>query len=96
MIKKIKFRGQIIMLCQNRKVVKSDFRTFQDIFKEPFFYGIRHSDSDFSIPVTIEPFVTVNWWGVMKTRKPLHFRNNKDKYIVLTKKEQRHFIDAFN
>lgn len=36
-----------------------------------FYYDIRHSDEDFSLPVTLEKFVFVNYFGTLISTKPL-------------------------
>ncbi|WP_419511430.1 LPD28 domain-containing protein [Alistipes sp.] len=37
-------------------------------------YGVRHSDDDDSVPSTIEPSVTVNYFGLLIVDRPLDFR----------------------
>ena len=34
-------------------------------------YELRHDDSDWSVPAYIEDKVVVNFWGVLKTKKPI-------------------------
>lgn len=52
---------------------------------EPHYeYDIRHGDSDFDLPRTIEPRVMVNFWGRIYLRKPLTFDNPRDPHIGLT------------
>lgn len=36
-------------------------------------YGVRHSDDDDSVPCTIEPSVSVNYFGALIVDKPLDF-----------------------
>ena len=37
-------------------------------------YGVRHSDDDDSVPSTIEPSATVNYFGSLIVDRPLDFR----------------------
>ena len=39
-------------------------------------YGVRHSDDDDSVPSTIEPSATVNYFGSLIVDSPLDFRGN--------------------
>lgn len=53
------------------------------------FYGIRHSEEDWGDPITIEPFVFVNRWGVIGFRKPLNPSVfGEDKFIEISEDEK--------
>jgi hypothetical protein len=51
---------------------------------------MRHGESDWACPITIEKFVFVNYWGVIGTPKPLSFLNG---YLRLTRKESERFAE---
>ena len=53
-------------------------------------YELRHDDSDWSVPAYIEDKVVVNFWGVLKTRKPMATPKE------LSNKEKVHFIRVLN
>lgn len=40
--------------------------------KFPYMYQLRHSETDWSKPVSAEPFCFVNRFGICWTEKPLH------------------------
>ena len=40
-------------------------------------YGVRHSDDDDSVPSTIEPSATVNYFGSLIVDRPLDFRGKE-------------------
>lgn len=56
-----------------------------------FYYGIRHSDSDWGKPVTIEPNVVVNFFGTLISTESLDelFKNTDDKYHNLSQKQRQ-------
>ena len=61
-----------------------------DRVRYPYIYGIRHSEDDWSRPITVEPSVVVNKFGVMFTDKELEI--GKEGYIKLTGIERRDII----
>lgn len=51
-------------------------------------YAMRHGDDgDWSVPVTIEPGVLVNYWGYLITKEPLDNPGAESLYIELTEQE---------
>jgi hypothetical protein len=57
-------------------------------------YRIRHSDEDFSEPVTIEPSVWVNHWGLVLSNGELKFDNPKDPHLALSDEDSEHLVNA--
>ena len=78
----IVFRGKKVQVTEASAAVLSK----QDPKK--FYYGMRHGELDWGQPITVEPFVLCNRWGVMITEEPFDFPNEKDKYLNLTEEEQ--------
>lgn len=65
----------------NKKYLFTDGRIKSSIVPDGLFkYDIRHDDINFD-PISIEPFVFINYFGSIITNEPLTFINNKDKYI---------------
>lgn len=59
------------------------------------FYGIRHSETDWDDPITIEPTVIVNRWGVIGFYKPLdRYLFDGDMCIPLWEEEKNTFREA--
>lgn len=61
----------------------SDTRIKKEDMIEGFnYYGIRHSDEDWGIPITIEDFVVVNHWGTLASKTDLvtHFSNDIERW----------------
>lgn len=56
-------------------------------------YMMRHGESDWSTPVTIEPGVLVNYWGYLITKEPLDNPGPDSLYIVLTEEEGLHLAE---
>ena len=73
------------------KVVEADRVTKEEVTQAKkdnhHVYMMRHGDSDWSIPITIEPGVLVNYWGYLITKEPLDNPGPDSLYIVLTKEE---------
>lgn len=63
-LSKLNFKGYECYIADMR-ILQADKRS------DLYYYGIRHSDDDFSMPVTIEPNVIVNHWGTLVTREPI-------------------------
>ena len=74
----MKFRGQNVKIVEGYKGIKNPMK---------FYYGMRHTDDDWGVPITVEPKVLVNRWGIMITEKRLRFRSKEDPHLILTKKE---------
>ena len=55
--------------------------------KNKFIYCVRHSERDWSRPVTIEKYVACNYWGLILADKPLDKFFIEGDYVPLTKKE---------
>lgn len=58
--------------------------------KDYFQYGMRHGESDWTCPISIEEFVFANFWGVIRTPKPLSLSNG---YLNLTRREAEGFAE---
>jgi len=41
----------------------------------PYKYCARHGSDDWTVPLTIEPFVRVDYFGAIFTRQPIDFGN---------------------
>lgn len=50
-------------------------------------YMMRHDECDWSIPMTIEQGVFVNYWGYLITKEPLDNPGPDSLYIELTEEE---------
>lgn len=55
--------------------------------KNKLLYAVRHSEKDWSRPVTIEKYVTCNYWGLILADESLQKFFIEGDYIPLTKKE---------
>lgn len=57
------------------------------------YYGIRHSDTDWSRPITIEPHVLVNKWGILRVPKgeALPGIDHRLAYLPLKPHERKRF-----
>ena len=53
-------------------------------------YELRHDDANWAEPISIEDKVVVNFWGILKTRKPIATPKE------LSSKERAHLMDVFN
>ena len=62
--------GQDILLSETR-IDKST------IPADLYCYDLRHSDSDWGAPSSIEPHVLVNWYGTILCRKPIDLNSNR-------------------
>jgi hypothetical protein len=62
--------GQDILLSETR-IGKST------IPADLYCYDLRHSDSDWGAPSSIEPHVLVNWYGTILCRKPIDLNSNR-------------------
>jgi len=67
--KKVQFRGMDCIVFEGRpgseKYPREDY----------FYYAMRHGESDWACPITIEKFVCANYWGLIGAPKPLSFSN---------------------
>ena len=84
----MKFRG---IKCVVKCVIESWIPHMVDRNKYKYMYGIRHSDSDWSKPVTVEPTVCVNRYGYMLCEKELDM--GKSGYININGGERRQIIN---
>ncbi len=57
------------------------------------FYSMRHGDTDWASPLSIEPVVLVNFWGVIGTPHPLVFPSKG--HIDLTPEESESIANLF-
>lgn len=64
MKREVKYKRQIVTVIEDR-VPKRKRETGK------FYYEMRHTDTDWSLPVTIEKGVMINFWGTLVTNKPL-------------------------
>lgn len=78
----VTFRGQEVNVCEAR--IKKESRD-----PDLYYYEIRHSDSDWGNPVTIEEAVVVNFFGILISKLPLQLGPNS--CIRLNKAEQQLF-----
>ena len=60
-----------------------------------YYYDIRHSDQDWSDPVTIEPFVMVNHFGTIVTTEPIEFPTHEEEapYLPITDEEKKKILE---
>jgi hypothetical protein len=82
-MRKVLFREQECYICEGR--IKTE-----DRIEGYNYYAMRHSDDDWSKPVTIENGVVVNYYGLLATKKELKMDNewSEGRYeIVLTDAE---------
>lgn len=56
----MKFKIKIVTVCKGLKVKEGQYC-----------YGIRHSDSDWGEPITVEKMVLVNRYGFIISQRPL-------------------------
>lgn len=82
-MKKIKFRGITIYAFKMKR--KRELSPREK--KNKFIYCVRHSEKDWSIPVTIENYAWCNYWGVILSEKPLNKFFIEGDFIPLTRKE---------
>jgi hypothetical protein len=52
---------------------------------------MRHGESNWACPITIEKFVLVNYWGLIGIPKPLSFSN--EGCLELTRREAERFAE---
>ncbi len=76
----------------NRALTPAEIKIASEDHK--YVYSMRHDESDFSLPVTVEPFVVVNRYGMLVTDEMIHFPDDKDKMIPLTERAAQ-TIDYF-
>ena len=52
-------------------------------------YAIRHSDYDWSEPITIEPnLFIINYYGSFITKREIIFHNKDDQFLIINNKDQ--------
>lgn len=94
-MKKILFRGIECFITDVRIKDSEKIKGFN-------YYGIRHSDEDWSEPVTIERAVIVNNWGTLATKVDLSTHKDSriyyaDKWeIEISEEEQDMFYGDYN
>jgi hypothetical protein len=76
----------------NRALTPAEIKVASEDNK--YVYGLRHDESDFSLPVTVEPFAVVNRYGMLVTDEIIRFPDDKDKMIPLTERAAQ-TIDCF-
>ncbi|MFQ5480402.1 MAG: LPD28 domain-containing protein [Thermodesulfobacteriota bacterium] len=80
MVKLIHSGDVIIEVYEDRRI------PVQEQKPDLFYYQCRHSEDDWSTPVTIERnIVWVDFWGTVVTREPMNF--NEDDFLDLTSEE---------
>ena len=83
--KKVQFRGMDCIVSEGRpgseKYPREDY----------FYYAMRHGESDWACPITIEKFVCANYWGLIGAPKPLSFSN--EGCLELTRREAERFAE---
>jgi hypothetical protein len=84
--KRIQFRGMDCLVFEGRP----EGEKVKYPRKDYFYYAMRHGESDWVCPISIEKFVFVNYWGVIGTPKPLSFSNG---YLKLTRREAERFAE---
>lgn len=82
--KPYRFRGMDCMLFEGRP------KEFPEGF---WFYPLRHDETDWAQPMTIEPTVVVNYWGVIGLPRPLDFLI--EDWILLTPEEGEEIANLF-
>jgi hypothetical protein len=83
-MKTINFRGIDTIILHTRLYNPKAYKGFK------YGYAIRHSDVNWSKPVTVEKFVFCNFWGTLLSKKPLD-KFFKPDFITLSKKEAQCF-----
>ena len=82
-MKKLVFRGVKITAFEMKR--EKELSPKQK--KNKFIYSARHSENNWSMPVTIEKYVCYNYWGVILADKPLQKFFIEGDFIPLTRKE---------
>lgn len=71
------------------------FRGRPEEFPKGFsFYYLRHDEASWAQPITIEPLVFVNYWGMIGTSSPLNFPSGSG-FIELTYEEGEEIANLF-
>lgn len=83
--RKVSYRGKMCLLFEGRpeSVVKED---------HPCIYMLRHGDSDWSEPLTVEEKVRVNLWGYLLMPKPMLL--GRKRQILLSKRVRERFMEG--
>jgi len=84
---KVKFRGMGCLVFEGRP----ESENVRYPSKGYYYYPMRHGESDWACPISIEEYVLVNFWGVIGTPKPLTFPNN---CLELKRREREAFANA--
>jgi hypothetical protein len=59
-----------------------------------FYYNLRHAEEDWSEPVTVEPYVLVNYFGTIVTTEPIPFESDDhgNAYLEITDEEREEIL----
>lgn len=89
-----KFRGVTILKATEGPRIKRD--EFEQVKEKGYhFYAMRHGDNDWSLPLSIEKGVLVNYFGYLITDAPLTLDQegyNGNSYTELTEEESYHIL----
>jgi hypothetical protein len=85
---KVKFRGMDCLAFEGRPESENARYPRQDYH----YYPMRHGESDWACPITIERYVLVNFWGMIGTPKPLRFSKGCG-YLNLRRNDAERFAE---
>lgn len=93
----MKFKGVEVVKVEEGPRISKEERT-QHQSDNHHIYAMRHSEDDWSLPVTIERGVMVNYWGYMITKEPLELTDSNSlgsdpSFIELTEDEGYDLVD---
>jgi hypothetical protein len=86
-------RGHTVQVLEGKRVFLKD----RDSRKS--YYDLRHGESDWTLPLTVERVVWANFYGTLVSDSPVYALENKNRFahIKLTKAEgERLMWDAHN
>lgn len=69
-----RINGIACMLCYDERIPQE-----RAPFGYPYIYHLRHDEDDWTIPISVERFVAVNFFGTIFMKEPLEF--GVDDYI---------------
>ena len=84
---KVQFRGMDCFVFEGQP--GNDEATYPG--QDYFYYAMRHGESDWACPITIEESVCANYWGLIGTPKLLSFSN--EGCLELTRREAERFAE---
>lgn len=85
------FQGkEVVKVVEAERISEQEFNQVKA--NNQHYYALRHGEEDWSIPVTIEHGVLVNYWGYMITKEALAFPPSET-CIDLSEAEGYDFID---